>query len=96
MKIRHSADRAAALLGVAALGLALSGCAGHVGNGGDTPCGDYLELDSGDQKQVIEDFFSEKGNDDPSGGEVMLSQQSAKLYCNTLGSASDPIRNIDG
>jgi len=53
-------------------------------------------LSASDQKQVIRNFFEEKCNSDPSGGEVLLSQQSAKLYCNTVGSESDPISNIDG
>lgn len=78
-----------------ALALTLAGCGGGL-SGGDTTCGEYLGLDSGDQKQVITNFFEEKGDSNPSGGSVLLSQQSARLYCNTLGTSTDPIRNIDG
>ena len=85
---------APALAGIL-LVMTLSGCGAGLG-GGNTTCGDYLQLSASDQKQVIRNFFEEKGNSDPSGGEVLLSQQSAKLYCNTVGSESDPISNIDG
>lgn len=82
------------LLGGIALVVALSGCSSL--EGGDTTCGEYLELSSSDQQQVIRNFLEEQGDSDPAGGEVLLSQQSAKLYCNTIGTASDPISNIQG
>ncbi|MHA3684075.1 hypothetical protein ACXR2T_09265 [Leucobacter sp. HY1910] len=88
--------RAMGILFAAALGLTLAGCSGSAVGGGDTTCSEYLAMGSDDQKQVIRNFQNEKGDSDPANGKVILFQQSAKLYCSTVGSDSDPIRNIDG
>jgi acid stress chaperone HdeA len=63
--------------------------------GGDTPCGDYLEMTADDQRDVILTYLDEQGNSNPAGFEVTLTLQSAKLYCNTMGTSSDPIRRIE-
>jgi len=63
--------------------------------GGDTPCGDYLEMTADEQRDVIDTYLDEQGNSDPAGFEVTLTLQSAKLYCNTLGASGDPIRKIE-
>ncbi|MEH6820633.1 hypothetical protein [Dietzia psychralcaliphila] len=84
-------------LATAALALAsLTGCnAMDPNQGGDTTCGDYMEMPPEDQREVITTFLDEKGQEDPAGMEVTLNQESAKLYCSTVGQTSDPIRNID-
>ncbi|MFN3600874.1 MAG: hypothetical protein ACK4UY_05735 [Dietzia sp.] len=89
--------RPATLAATVALALAsLTGCNAMGANqGGDTTCGDYMEMPPEDQREVITTFLDEKGQEDPAGMEVTLTQESAKLYCSTVGQASDPIRNID-
>ena len=74
----------------------LCGCGGSANAGGATKCGDYMKMSSSQQESVIKKFFEEKGDKNPSNGNIMLSKQSAKLYCSTAGGDSDPIRNIDG
>lgn len=48
------------------------------------------------QDAAIRGYFSDKGENDPAGGAVLVAKGSANLYCNTIGTASDPIKNIDG
>ncbi len=86
--------RLLACLGVIALSAALSACGSN--NGGATTCGDYLQLSSDGQKAVITSFLESKGDSNPAGGMVILNQQSAKLFCSTVGTSSDPISKIDG
>ncbi|AVZ40474.1 MULTISPECIES: hypothetical protein [unclassified Dietzia] len=97
MPTRHRPAILTATATAAALSLALvSGCAALDPNqGGDTTCADYMEMPPEDQREVITTFLDEKGQSDPAGMEVTLNQESAKLYCSTVGQASDPIRNID-
>ena len=75
--------------------VSMTGCSAG-GKGGDTTCGDYKTMSSSDQKAVITAFFAEKGDTSPSNGKILLSQQSARLYCATAGSDSSLIRGIDG
>ena len=75
--------------------LALSAC-GSPGAGGDTSCGDFREMSKSDQTVVIKDFLSEKGKSDPSNFEITANRLSAAAYCETAGSDSSPIKNIDG
>lgn len=97
MPTRTRSATLAVPLATAALVLAaLTGCnAMDPNQGGDTTCGDYMEMPPEDQREVITTFLDEKGQSDPAGMEVTLNQESAKLYCGTVGQASDPIRNID-
>ena len=82
----------AATLSVAAL----AGCGALDNNqGGDTNCGDFLEMSNDDQRDVITTYLDEQGNSNPAGLDVNLTLQSATLYCNTMGSAEDPIRDIE-
>ena len=87
------------LLGsAAAFTVAVStGCGGLLdqNQGGDTPCGDYLEMTADEQRDVVDTYLDEQGNTNPAGFEVTLTLQSAKLYCNTMGTSSDPIRKIE-
>ena len=89
--------RPAALAAATALALAaLTGCGAMDPNkGGDTTCGDYMEMAPEDQREVITTFLDEKGQSDPAGMEVTLNQEAAKLYCSTVGQTSDPIRNAE-
>lgn len=48
-----------------------------------------------EQRDVIDTYLSEQGNSNPAGFEITLTLQSAKLYCNTMGTSSDPIRKIE-
>ncbi|MFN3602800.1 MAG: hypothetical protein ACK4UY_15565 [Dietzia sp.] len=97
MSTRTRPAMLAATVATAALALAsLTGCnAMDPNQGGDTTCGDYMEMPPEDQREVITTFLDEKGQENPAGMEVTLNQESAKLYCGTVGQASDPIRNID-
>lgn len=63
--------------------------------GGDTSCGDYREMTPDEQRDVILAYLDEKGNSNPAGFEVTLTLESSKLFCNTLGTADDPIRKIE-
>lgn len=83
------------LSGLLVLGV-LAGCGGTANAGGSTTCKDYMSMSSSKQEDVIKKFFEEKGNSNPSGFDVRLSLESAKLYCSTVGTDSSPIRNIDG
>lgn len=88
--------RTLAVAGMLIVGAAsMPGCSAG-SKGGDTTCGDYKKMSSSDQKAVIKAFFAEKGDSSPSNGKILLSQQSARLYCATAGSDSSPIRGIDG
>ncbi|MDQ1130788.1 hypothetical protein [Microbacterium sp. SORGH_AS_0888] len=72
--------------------LLLSGCGGSK----DVTCGDYKKMSSNDQKSAIKSYYAAKGENNPSNGKILLTQQSAKLYCATAGHDSDPISKIDG
>ena len=74
----------------------MSGCAAAENKGGDTTCGEYAALSSSEQDEVIKKFFEQKGDSDPSNGSIMLSKQSAKLFCATAGSDNSLISEIDG
>ena len=89
--------RPATLVAAAALAVAtLTGCnAVDPNQGGDTECGDFMEMAPEDQREVITTFLDEKGQSDPAGMEVTVNQEAAKLYCSTVGQTSDPIRNSE-
>ena len=88
--------RTVSALAILAFALGTTGCAmADKNKGGDTTCGDYLSMTSKEQTETIKKFLADKGDSDPSGMDVNLSKGSAKLYCNTVGSDSDPIRKID-
>lgn len=90
--------RTTAAVAVATLTLAsLAGCANPLSKnqGGDTECGDYMEMPPEEQREVITTFLDEKGQSEPAGMDVTLRLEAAKLYCSTVGQASDPIRNAD-
>ncbi len=90
-----NAGRKGGLLALGAvLVFALSAC-GAGNKGGDTGCGDYLEMNSSEQKAVISKMLEDKGRD-PSNGEIQLNKASATLFCNTVGSNSSKISEIDG
>lgn len=85
---------------VAVIGLGgLAGCGPgsplSQNQGGDTTCGDFLEMAPDEQQEVIAAFMDEMGRSDAPGFETTLVEQSSKLYCNTMGRPSDPIRNIN-
>lgn len=78
-----------------AVSVGLAGC-GAANRGGDTTCGDYLAMSSGEQTAVIEKHYADKGKTSLSNGEISMARASAVLYCRTAGSDSSPIKNIDG
>lgn len=86
---------AAGVVGLVAI-LALSGCSAAENKGGDTTCGEYSALSSSEQDEVIKEFFEQKGESDPANGSIMVSKQSARLFCATAGSDSSLISEIDG
>lgn len=95
-----SRRRNASLAAVAVLAAAtLTGCGTGLSldsnSGGDTACGDFREMTPDDQRDVILSYLEEKGNSNPAGYEVTLTLESSKLFCNTLGTADDPIRKIE-
>lgn len=47
------------------------------------------------QVAVLKKHYSDKGKE-PSNGELTLYRLSAVAYCNTAGTDSSPIKNIDG
>lgn len=73
----------------------LSACGSSV-SGGDTTCGDFKSMSKSDQTQVIKNFLAEKGKLDPSNFEIGANRLSATAFCNTAGSDSSTIREIDG
>lgn len=75
--------------------VALTAC-GSPGAGGDTSCGEFREMSQSDQTAVIKDFLSAKGKSDPSNFEITANRLSAVAYCETAGSDSSPIKDIDG
>lgn len=95
-----SLHKSASLIAVAVLAAAtMAGCgAGSPfddNQGGDTACGDFREMTPDDQRDVITAYMDERGNSNPAGFEVTLTLESSKLFCNTLGTADDPIRKIE-
>lgn len=90
---RRSVAAIAAALGLA---IGLSACGGSAGAGGNTTCKNFLAMNDSQQDKVIRKFMEEQGDSDPSGGAVLVTKGSANLYCNTIGSASDPIKSING
>lgn len=86
--------RTVAAATVASIALALSGCS-STNAGGDTTCGDYLNLDSSGRSKVVEKFLSDKGSS-TSGINVNLYKASILAYCNTVGTSGDVIKNVDG
>lgn len=54
-----------------------------------------MEMPPEEQREVITTFLDEKGQSEPAGMDVTLRLEAAKLYCSTVGQASDPIRNAD-
>lgn len=74
----------------------LGACSALGAKGGDTTCGEYRQMSDPEKTEVIENFFKEKGESNPPNGMVLLSQKSADLYCATVGTDTDPIKNIDG
>lgn len=77
-----------------ALSVTLGAC-GSANKGGDTTCGDFKNMSSSEKKEVIKALFAEGGKD-ASNGEILIGVGSATLYCNTVGSDSSPIRDING
>lgn len=75
--------------------LTLAGCGGE-NAGGETTCADFLAASTSERNEIITTFLKDKGDSDPSNGKVMLTRTSAAAFCNTVGSANDPIRKIDG
>lgn len=82
-----------ALLLVSAL--ALGGC-GSENAGGETTCGDYLEMDVDTQNAVVRAWLDERGEADPTGVTVTANRLGALAFCNSLGKASDPINSVTG
>lgn len=92
--------RTAGLMAAAALTIAtLTACGAasplDKNNGGDTTCADYLEMTPDEQRNVVTSYLDEKNNSNPAGYEVTLTLESSKMFCNTLGTADDPIRKIE-
>lgn len=79
----------------ALLCLTIAGCGGP-GDGGSTTCGDFTSMSGDDQKQVIKDYLSEKGDSDAGSLKVGATRLSALAYCKTVGSDSSPISGIGG
>lgn len=77
------------------ISVAVMSACGSSNAGGDTTCGDYKAMSSAEQTEVVQSFLESKG-ETPSNGKVTLNKFSAKAYCATAGTDSDPIRNIDG
>lgn len=99
-RTRHAAgSRPLALAAAGALVLAsLAGCSSgplSKNKGGDTTCGDYMEMPPEEQREVITTFLDDKGQPEPVGMDVTLRLEASKLYCSTVGQAGDPIRNAD-
>ncbi|QPL04713.1 MULTISPECIES: hypothetical protein [Actinomyces] len=94
MRIKKYAVVTAVVL--AACGTMLSGCSGSpASKGGDATCGEYLQMSKDERTEAITLLLKEH-NDDPSNGEISVARASATLYCNTVGSDSSPIRDING
>ena len=93
-KSRNRASLTAVFIAMIA-GLVTTGC-GATTQGEETTCGDFLDMSSDDKTAVITLMLQDEGTDDPSNGQITLTKTSAELYCNTAGSDSDPIENING
>lgn len=89
MKFRTSVTSAVALVTV----LAMGGCSSN--DGGETTCGDYLDLSGDERSEVVKKFLEDQGD---SAGAIKtgLFKASVLAYCNTVGGPSDPISNVNG
>lgn len=91
----NAALRAACIAGLSiVLVSTLTGCSAN--KGGDTTCGEFSKLSQQGKSDAIESFLKSKSGDEPANGVILLNVASASLYCSTVGSDSDPIKNIDG
>lgn len=86
---------ASVVCGAIILSLSLAGCGGGGGKGGDTTCGEFLQMSSSDQKAAVTALLSETDSS-PSNGKILIAVGSAKLYCNTVGTNDSKIREING
>lgn len=77
------------------LTLGMTSACGEGLRGGDTTCGEFRSMSKSDQTRVIKDF-GRKGESDVSNFEIGRNRLSAKAFCNTVGSDSSKIREIDG
>jgi acid stress chaperone HdeA len=94
MKTR-SITKAAIAIGTALmLTFGVSAC-GAGAKGGATTCGEYKSANDSGKKKAVQKMLEEHG-DSTSSGNVTLTRASVRLYCETVGSDSDPISNVYG
>lgn len=80
------------------LALLVAGCSEAekaFNSGGDTTCGDYLQMDNHKQRVTITKMLQQRAgnNDDPPGTSVDLSMAAVGGLCSIPGRASVPIKD---
>lgn len=92
--MRNLLRRSIPLTVTATFVIALSACGSNAG--GATTCGDYKDLSSKDRTAVVQKFLEDEGKSNASGLTVNMTKASVIAYCSTIGSADDPISNVNG
>lgn len=64
-------------LAVMAIAMSVAGCGAKDGS---TTCNDYLDMDNGDQQETVQNMIKNTNQTD-SGGNMLLTMGSVKLYC---------------
>jgi len=64
-------------------------------NGGKTTCGDYRNMNSSKQTDVVTKMLQDEGQS-TANGNITLTKLSVSAYCATVGSNSSTIDGING
>lgn len=77
-------------------GVTLVGCSAVTANkGGDTSCGEFKKMEVDDQADVISKMLKDDKGKEASNLEVSATRISAVAFCNTLGTDSSKVKDIN-
>jgi acid stress chaperone HdeA len=71
----------------------LAGCAGFTNHGGQTSCGDYLNLSTEERHETIIQMLEEQGEENTT-IRVTVASASVLVYCTTIANSYDTIVSV--
>ncbi|BAX98937.1 hypothetical protein MSTE_03638 [Mycobacteroides stephanolepidis] len=93
MSYCHGMSAVKVLAGTGFVAVALlSGCAGVINQGGDTPCKDFIAAEEQKQNDAVSKMLKDQRGRDASNLEISATRTSVTMYCKTLGNDSSKIR----